>query len=407
MKKREGCNTHEHLNIHLSTQQFLLKEIDMRKDNLLAAALFAATLLNTHTVFAADSDSPSPAAALTVRLVHAETSKWPQTVAATGSIAAWQEAIIGAEVTGLTIKRVYVEVGDRVKKGQLLAQLSAGTLEADLEAMKASLGEAEAAAREAHTHAERVKQLKDSAVMSAQAVDQVMAADASAQARVQSLKAQVHASEVRLAFTRITASDNGVISAREAIEGSLAQAGQELFRLQRDGRLEWRAEVPGAELEKIRAGQRVKLQPSGAAAVEGRVRLVAPKIDAATRTALVYVDLPAGGALRAGLFARGDFILGESPVLTLPQTAVLMRDGFSYVFQVDGNSKDNNKVRQQKVLLGRRQGDRVEIREGLDAQAQVVAAGVGFLADGDIVRVVDTLAAQSSEGSTPAVRAAR
>ncbi|MDP1159794.1 hypothetical protein Q6257_30095, partial [Klebsiella variicola] len=76
---------------------------------------------------------------------------------------------------------------------------------------------------------------------------------------------------------------------------------------------------------------------SGAPAVEGRVRRVEPAVDAPTRNALGYVDLKPGEALRAGLFARGDFVLGERPALTLPQTAVLLRDGFSYVCRLEGS----------------------------------------------------------------------
>jgi len=126
----------------------------------------------------------------------------------------------------------------------------------------------------------------------------------------------------------------------------------------------------------------VRVQPSGAPPVEGRIRRIAPQIDPQTRNGLVYVDLQPGDALRAGLFARGDFVLGESPALTLPQSAVLLRDGFSYVFRIDGS-----KVRQQKVQVGRREADRVEIHSGLAAGTAVVESGVGFLVDGDTVRV--------------------
>ncbi len=85
------------------------------------------------------------------------------------------------------------------------------------------------------------------------------------------------------------------------------------------------------------------------------------------------------------MFARGDFDLGQQQGLTLPQTAVLLRDGFSYVFKVDAD----NKVSMVKVATGRRVGDRVEIAAGVEASARVVNAGVGFLSDGDTVRVVN------------------
>jgi RND family efflux transporter MFP subunit len=121
--------------------------------------------------------------------------------------------------------------------------------------------------------------------------------------------------------------------------------------------------------------------------VEGRVRVLAPTVDPATRTALVYVDLPPEAAevgLRAGAFARGQIELARAPALTLPQSAVVLRDGFSYVFRLG----DDAKVMQTKVVTGRRQGERIEILSGLARDARVVASGAGFLADGDAVRVV-------------------
>jgi HlyD family secretion protein len=112
---------------------------------------------------------------------------------------------------------------------------------------------------------------------------------------------------------------------------------------------------------------------------------VAPTVDAATRNALVYVDLPPGaqGAVKAGMFARGEFDLGERSGATVPATAVQLRDGFATAFTVEAD----NKVRQRKLQVGRRVGDRIEVLAGLDANARVVVAGGAFLADGDTVRV--------------------
>jgi RND family efflux transporter MFP subunit len=125
--------------------------------------------------------------------------------------------------------------------------------------------------------------------------------------------------------------------------------------------------------------------------LDGRVRLVAPTVDPANRMGRVLVDLPAHGTARAGMFARGEFVLGEQAVLTLPQSALLLRDGFAYVFRIEGS-----KVRQAKVETGRRQGDRVEVKAGLQAGEPVVTQGVGFLADGDTVRVVAAPAGAAS-----------
>jgi len=128
------------------------------------------------------------------------------------------------------------------------------------------------------------------------------------------------------------------------------------------------------------------------APVAGRVRMVAPTVDAATRNGLVYVDLPAGANTKAGMFARGEFDTGSSSALTLPQSAVLLRDGFSYAFKLGAD----NKVTQTKVTVGRRAGERIEVTGGLDPAARVVDSGGGFLADGDTVRVVDAPVASAS-----------
>ena len=114
--------------------------------------------------------------------------------------------------------------------------------------------------------------------------------------------------------------------------------------------------------------------------------MVAPTVDPQTRNALVYVDLgatPANSNIKAGMFARGEFALCNSAALTVPQQAVVVRDGFNYVFSV---GKDN-KVAQQKVEAGRRVGEQVEILKGVSADATIAVAGAGFLNDGDTVRL--------------------
>ena len=164
----------------------------------------------------------------------------------------------------------------------------------------------------------------------------------------------------------------------------MVPAGQELFRLIRRGRLEWRAEVAAADLPRLRHGQKVLVTPVGAEAIEGHLRMLAPAIDTQTRNGLAYVHLPDSPGVRAGMFARGDFEIGQSDALTLPQSAVLLRDGFAWVLKVGADGR----VQQAKVGVGRRVGDLVEVTGGVDAGSPVVASGGAFLADGDLVRVV-------------------
>ena len=370
-----------------------------------AVRLLAAWLLlvpsATITTAADDKAAPpktaSPAApaaaaakpALTVNTVQPQRATLALQVPATGNIMAWQEAIVGAESNGARLAEVRVNVGDRVQRGQVLATFVADLARADVAQSRATVAEAEATLSEAAGNAQRARDLQASGALSAQQINQYLTIERTAAARLDAQRAAARVQQLRLAQTQVLAPDAGVISARLATVGAVVPAGQELFRLIRQGRLEWRAEVAATDLAALVVGQAVRITPSGGAPVQGRVRMVAPTVDAATRNGLVYVDLlpsAAGAAVvKAGMFARGEFEIGSSSALTLPQTAVLLRDGFSYVYQVGADAK----VRQLKVSVGRRVGERIEITGGMDATARVVASGAGFLADGDTVRVVE------------------
>lgn len=344
------------------------------------------------------ADAPKKTAgakpALTVMAITPQRVEWPRMLAANGNIAAWQEAVIGAEISNLRLTEVRVNVGDRVKKGQVLARISNDSVEAALSESRAAVAEAEAMLAEARANGDRARQYQATGFMSAQQINQYLTAEKTALARLNAARARMQADQLHLAQTAVRAPDDGVISARTATVGSMAQPGQELFRLIRGGRLEWRAEVSAADLGKLNPGVTATLTAPGGARVQGRVRMVAPTVDPQTLNGLVYVDLPVaetGNTLRAGTFARGEFELGRERAMSLPQSAVLLRDGFSYVFRLD----DQNTVTQTKVAVGQRMGDQIEIVGGIAADTRVVASGAGFLADGDRVRVVDTPATAS------------
>lgn len=328
--------------------------------------------------------------ALTVTLTTPQQVEWPLLLAANGNITAWQEAVIGAEISNLRLTEVRVNVGDRVAKGQVLARIASDTVGAELAQSKASVAEAEALLAEAMANGDRARKYQETGFISAQQINQYLTAEKAAQARLNLARARLQADEVRMTQTFVRAPDSGVISSRTATAGSMAQPGVELFRLIRGGRLEWRAEVSASDLGKLKPGMTATLAAPNGTQVQGRVRMVAPTVDPQTLNGIVYVDLPATDAgLRAGSFARGEFELGRAPALALPQSAVVLRDGFSYVFRLE----DKDRVAQIKVATGRRAGSQIEISGGLEPSARVVASGAGFLADGDIVRVVSAPAA--------------
>lgn len=351
----------------------------------------------------AEEKPSTPArAALTVTTVKPTAADWPQKLAASGSIAAWHEASVGAEIGGLRLVDVPVNVGDRVKKGQELARLQSETTAAERDQTRASMAEAEASLAEARANADRARQIEASGALSAQQVAQYLTAETTARARVEVLKARLKADEIRLAQTRILSPDDGTISARFATLGAVVQSGQELFRLVRKDRLEWRAELPSADLLRVKAGMSASVAIGGKD-VPGRVRMVAPTLDPQTRKGIVYVDLDAKSGASAGMFASGEIEIGRGKVLTVPQTAVLLRDGFSYVFRIG----PDNRVIETKIEIAQRRGDRAALLSGLDVGVSIVATGVGFLADGDLVRVADAAgAAGNNPTSTPAPTAA-
>ena len=326
----------------------------------------------------------SPRPAMTVTVVKPTRVEWQTRLDADGSVAAWQEVSISPEVGGFRIAEVRVNVGDRVTKGQVLAILSTTSLANDLAQQTAAVAEARAALSEASANAARARQLKDSGAISAQQINQYLTAEQTARSRVQAAEARIKSEQLRMSQTSVIAPDDGVISVRAATAGALAQVGEELFRLIRQGRLEWRAEVPGYDLFRVREKQPVELPMPDGSVFTGTVRTVAPTIDPQTRKGIVYVDIGGvDGALRAGMFARGRFDLGRSAAITVPASSVLMREGFSYLFKVGAD----NRVAIAKVETGRREGDRIEITQGLRPEETVVESGVGFLTDGDLVAV--------------------
>lgn len=358
---------------------------------IIAALIFLAFRLNQDKPAAAvkEETQATTKAALTVDLVRPARNVIASTIAANGSISPWQEAIIGSEVNGLMLTQVLVSVGDSVKRGQLLAQFSASTIGADIAQAQANLAEAKASALEAADNAARARSIKDTGALSTQQIEQYIAQEATSKARVAAAEATLQSNQIRNKQTKVIAPDSGVISARAATVGAVVSPGQELFKLIRQGRLEWRAELTSSDIGQIKNGMATNLTLPDGNTIIGKVRSASPMVDMQTRNAIVFVDIPAGRA-KAGMFARGTFDVGTKDVLTLPAAAVVMKDGFAYVMQVDAADQNatERRVKQIKIQTGSREGANVEVI-GLDAaiNSDFVASGGAFLADGDLVTV--------------------
>ncbi|OIR15480.1 multidrug resistance protein MdtA [mine drainage metagenome] len=278
---------------------------------------------------AAKAEPTAPAEsrpALTVRTTVLHQDKWGRTLSANGSILPWQEAIISAQVQGVRLAEVKVSIGDHVKQGDVLVTLD----------NFARLGDDPAA-----THS---------------------------------------------AQGRIVAPYDGVISAASANSGSMSQPGAELFRLIRNGRLEWRAELTAEELMLLRKGMTAEVAVGEGRVIKGAVRAISPAVNLQTRYGYALVTLPDSAGVIAGLFAHGTFDIGNGKrtLLSLPQSAVLQRGSMTFVLVVGSD----NHVHEREVKVGQRNGDRIEIKQGLKPDEPVVESGGAFLTEGDVVQVV-------------------
>ena len=331
------------------------------------------------------SEANLPAPALTVTNTRPQEVTGPVTMKASGAIAAWEEAIIGNRVGGYQLVEVLVNVGDSVRKGQVLARLDRSLLLAEQAQLQAS-------SEEANANRQRALTLGKSGGMSErdvlQLVTQAKAADAALAAK-----------DLQLKYTDVLAPDDGVISARTATLGAVVPVGQELVRMIRQGRLEWRGELSAAQLSRVSTGQRVTLMlPDGASAV-AHVRQLSPALDAQTRLGLVYADVEPKSRARAGMYVDGHIVLSDARALVIPAASVVIRDGRSHVLKLAGDAA-TPRVALQRVTIGRREAREVEILEGLDVNDRVVVQGAGFLSDGDVVRLADAAPQASSAESS-------
>jgi RND family efflux transporter MFP subunit len=336
---------------------------------------------------AAGAAPATNAADLAVTLAPVASQRLERGLLASGPITPWEEMQLGVELSGLRVTALHVDVGQQVARGQLLLELDHRTLDSELRQAQATHAEAEAGVQLAQVNLKRGEGLAQAKLISAAAFDELRATLVQAQAREATTHAQLDGVRLRREYAALRAPDAGVVSRRNVQPGQVVAAGSELLALIRQGRLEWRPELPEAELARVQVGDAVRLRDAAGVAVAGRVRAISPGVDTAKRTGTVYAELPDPAGLKAGAFVEGRVITDASPGLVVPAAAVVVRDGYPYVFTVDPRSSVAKRVR---VRTGERVGALVELLEGVAAGDRVVVQGAGFLGDGDRVRVIDT-----------------
>ncbi|AXK73222.1 efflux RND transporter periplasmic adaptor subunit [Lysobacter sp. TY2-98] len=365
----------------------------MRLTTLHACALLVLATLALGACSKKDDAKPADAApAMAVTVVPARAQEIPREIRVSGPVAAREEMQLGVEVSGLRVTGLYVDVGDFVRRGQVLLDLDARSLQSELEQAQASYREAQAAASLAQANLRRAEPLVAQKYISAGQVDELRAARDQANARVATVRAQLDAARLRRSYAELRAPDDGIVSRRAVQPGQIVASGTELIGLIRDGRLEWRADLADTELAAVNVGDAVMVRAPDGHDVEGEVRAVPPGVDPATRTGTVYVDLPEPEGLRTGAYLPGRILVGNAQALVVPATAIVQRDGNPYVFTVDAKGV----AHRVRVRTGTTSNGVVEILDGLASSAQVVDQGAGFLGDGDKVRVVPAVTTTSA-----------
>jgi RND family efflux transporter MFP subunit len=304
-----------------------------------------------------------------------------------GSVVAWQELAVGTEAGGLRVVEVAVDEGDSVVRGQLLLRFDAAVLAAQAVQAEAAATEADAALQVARSDLARANELARDAVATRQAVEQRQSASRQAEARLASARARRDEAAARLAQTRILAPADGVVTRRSVLLGAVPVAGQEVFRLVRDGRLELDAKVPELDLGAVHAGQAVRVV-HGDREIAATVRAVAPTVAVETRLGHVHVALPAGSGLRPGMFARAEIRAGVAQAIAVPQAAVVFRGGTPVAFVLG----EDGRVSLRRLAAGAPRHGFVEIADGLRAGERIAISGAGFLSDGAHVRVAPPVA---------------
>ncbi|WP_095203953.1 efflux RND transporter periplasmic adaptor subunit [Mesorhizobium carmichaelinearum] len=337
------------------------------------------------TVESATQAVAAPQASLTVAVEKVRSQAVASSISATGTVAAWQEATIGAETSSLKLTEVLVGEGDHVRAGDVVARLDASVLKAQLAEQKAAVDQAQATLDTAVSAAGRADRLLASKAISAETAEDKATAVKTGRAALEQAKAATERLQAELDRATILAPFDGIVSNRPAVAGSIVQAGTELMKIIRDGRLEVGVLVPEKDLPAISVGQAASVVDASGRTFAGQVSSIAQTVSSMTRLATVYVGLGEGSGLKPGMFARVSIAGAASQSLSVAEAALVWQDGKPVVFVVDAADR----AAARAVTTGAHQNGRVAIESGLSEGDSVVIAGAGFLSDGNLVRIAD------------------
>ncbi len=322
-----------------------------------------------------------------VRSVTIEKREGGNTIALSGRIAAEDEVAVAFRIPGRLIERT-VNVGDRVRPGQVIARLEQMNERNQLLSAQAALNAANADLVRARDEFARQKSLIDEGFTTRAQLDQATAGFRAAEAQVKSASAQVSMAQDLVGFTVLTADAAGAVVARGAEPGEVVQAGQMIVRIANEGGVDAVFEVPPSIVRRAVRTQSVSvaLTDDPQVTASGRVREIDPQADPVTGTFTVRVGLenPPAGMLLGSVVSGRVTIEGE-PMIVVPSSALATSEGSPALWVVDPATST---VALRTIRIARHEPDSVVVAEGLAPGDTVVTAGVQTLRTGQKVRIL-------------------
>jgi membrane fusion protein (multidrug efflux system) len=285
---------------------------------------------------------------------------------------------------------LYIQEGDRVARGQVLARFEASEQESDVRSAEADRVAAQTEVSTAQWNAEQSNELFTAGAIAEQDLKAAQQALVAARARLAAADARVRSTSSLLTDTRVLSPTEGVVESRGVENGERVARGAVLLTVVRNDVLELQAAVPARRASEVRPGQVVHFTADGRA-FDGRVARVSPTIDRASRSISVYVQVAnPGGSLKGGTFATGRIVGRSLPdALVVPTTALRQsQDGSSsFVYRIASGTLNQSTVRLGVVDDAR---GLAEVVEGLKEGDQVVVGNVGTLGNGMQVQIAGT-----------------
>lgn len=339
---------------------------------------------------ACGKEEAAPASALPVLVVQPGTVAGQEVAAYPGEVHAVQESTLSFRVGGNMVKR-HVDAGQRVTRGQVLAELDVADYAAQAAASQAQYAAAEADLVRARDDQKRYAKLAEDQLVSRSTLDQQTAAFKAAQGQANAARANLAVARNQADYAQLRAPVDGVIASRQAEAGQVVSAGQTIFTLAADGGREVLIALPESSIRDYQVGQavQVELWNRPGQMLPGTLREIAPAADAQARTFATRVSLApeALNEVELGQSARVFAAAGRSGTLQLPLAAVLRgADGKASVWVVDPAT---GALKAQPVTVGAYGADAVPVLSGVSASDWVVAAGGHLLRAGQVVAPVD------------------